>query len=306
MGDQQRGWLYGLLGVLAFSQTLPITRLTVLHLDPLLVGMGRVVVAALPALVLLLWLGSPRLTPSQWRRLLLTAVGVVITFPLLSALSLRELPAAQGAVLITLLPLATAVIARFRTHERPSAGFWVTALGGTAMVMIFALYQGSGALRSGDMLMLGAVLIGGLGYAEGGRLAAEIGGWRVICWALLLGLPVALGLVLWLAEWPTTAVPLSTWLGFGYLSLISQFLGFFAWYQGMALIGVARTSQLQLMMPFMALIGVALLLGEPLLPEYFLFAAAVMVMVMLNRRTRVERVDFVHSEILPAGGRCND
>ncbi len=293
-GAARRGLLFGLIGMLAFSQTLPATRLAVLHLDPLLVGLGRVCLAALPALLLLRLFPGPAPSWFQWRRLGLVSLGVVLAFPLLSAWGMRGLPAAHGAILIALLPLATAVAARFRAGERPSPLFWVTALAGTALVAGFALGQGGGALQPGDLALLAAIVMGGIGYAEGGRLAAEMGGWRVICRALVLGAPVALILVLATASLPAAPVPASAWLALAYLALVSQLLGFFAWYQGLALGGVARISQLQLLMPFFALLGAAVLLGEPMVAGDYLFAAAVSVVILLNRRTAV-----VHLEALP-------
>jgi drug/metabolite transporter (DMT)-like permease len=283
----RRGLIYGMLGVVGFSQTLTATRFAVQELDPVLVGLGRVCLAALPAALLLLLRPAAPLTRDQWWRLWLVAVGVVLLFPLLSAMAMEALPAAHGAVLVALLPLVTALMARLRGGERPSLWYWLTAAAGSLLVMGFALRNGGGALQMADLVMLLAIVGGGMGYAEGGALAREIGGWRVICWALLLGAPFALAGVWIMSDLPQQPVSPAAWLALLYVALISQLLGFFAWYQGLALGGVARISQLQLLMPFLTLLGAALLLNEQVDPDYFLFAAAVTAMVGLNRRSLV-------------------
>lgn len=289
LSDSIRGTVYGFIAMLAFSQTLTATRIAVLHLDPVLIGLGRVVLAALPAALLLLWDGRPRPTREQLCSLAMVSFGVTLVFPLLSAWGMERLPASHGAVLIALLPLSTAVAARFRTRERPSVEFWITALAGTLLVIGFALSQGAGSLRAGDIALLIAVLAGGLGYAEGGNLARQIGGWRVICWALVLSAPLALAAVLIFADFPVSGTPVSAWAALAYVAMISQFLGFFLWYQALAIGGVARVSQLQLMMPFFTLLGAWVLLGESqaLSLHYLLFAAAVVSIVALNRRAPI-------------------
>ncbi len=288
LGNREtRGLLLGFIGMLGFSQTLVATRIALTHLDPTLVGLGRVCVAALPAALFLVLYGSPRLNHRQWRSLAAVVLGVGLGFPLFSALSMRELSASAGSVLIAILPLVTAVVSRFISNERPSWGFWFTAFIGALLVASFALRQGDGQLPAGSISLLLAALLAGLGYAEGGRLAREIGGWRVICWGVVLAAPVALLIVVLFAELPTAAVPLSAYLSFAYVALISQLFGFFAWYQGLALAGISRVSQLQLLMPFLGLLGAALLLDEPLSLEYFLFAGAVISIVSLSRHMKV-------------------
>lgn len=289
LSDSTRGMVYGLIAMLAFSQTLTATRIAVQHLDPVLIGLGRVLLAALPAALLLLWDGRPRPTREQLFSLTLVCFGVTLVFPLLSAWGMGRLPASHGAVLIALLPLSTAVAARFRTRERPSVEFWITALAGTSLVIGFALTQGAGSLQAGDVALLVAVMAGGLGYAEGGALARQMGGWRVICWALVLSAPFAFGAVAVFAEFPVAETPLSVWAAFAYVAMVSQFLGFFLWYQALAIGGVARVSQLQLLMPFFTLLGAWVLLGEveALSLRYLLFAGMVVLLVALNRRAPI-------------------
>ncbi len=288
--EETQGLIYGLLGMLAFSLTLPATRLAVAYLDPLLVGAGRVCLAAIPAACFLYWdKNRPQLTPLHKKRLLMVSFWVAIAFPMLSAFGMELLPASHGAILFAVLPLATAVAATLLLGERPSFGFWLTALVGGSLVLVFALIQSGGTLQAGDLLLLLSVLAGALGYAEGGRLAAEIGGWRVICWAVIVGAPSSLLVVILFVNPVEAQVPFSAWMAFGYVAFISQLVGFFAWYKALALGGVAKVGQIQLLMPFFTLLGAFLLLDEALSLTYFLFAGAVVAAIVLNRKMPVAR-----------------
>lgn len=252
----------GGLGVLSFSITLPVTRIAVPLLGGTFVGLGRAVVAGILALLVLLIRREPLPARRHWFGLLLVAIGVVIGFPLFSALALQSLPASHGAVVVGLLPAATAVMAVLRAGERPSRGFWLSCIGGVLAVIIFAIIQGAGHPQPADLLLLLAVVFGALGYAEGGRLARELGGWRVICWALvLIGPFLVLPVIFSFHPDGNIAQPIP-WLGFAYVSVISMFLGFFAWYHGLAVGGVARIGQIQLLQPVLTLIWAALFLKE--------------------------------------------
>lgn len=256
------GLLMGTLGVLGFSLTLPATRAAVTELGGTVVGLGRAVVAALLAALLLLALRERPPARRYWPGLAVVALGVVVGFPLCSALALEHLPAAHGAVVVGLLPAATAIMAVLRADERPSIAFWLSSGVGVIAVLIFAAAQGAGRLQSADLLLFVAVLLAALGYAEGGRLSRELGGWRVICWALILAAPVIiLPVALAIGRHQGTAGT-SAWLGFAYVSSISMFLAFFAWYRGLALGGIARIGQIQLLQPVLTLVWSALLLGE--------------------------------------------
>jgi len=293
MGDDSRGLLLGLAGVAIFSLTLPFTRMAVAVFDPLLLTLGRALGAAVLAAC---WLRRARASlPSRADvpGLLVVAGGCVIGFPLLTSIALRSLPASHGAVLVGVLPLCTALYAALRGHERPSRGFWLLAALGALLVIVFALLQGGGSLHRADLLMLGAVVAAAAGYAEGGRLARRIGGPEVIGWALLLAAPpVALMLALSMDTGRVAhlaAAGLPAWLAFGYVTVFSMFVGFIFWYRGLALGGVARVGQVQLLQPFLSLAGAAVLLGEPLTPVNCAFALAIIGVVALGRRTRVTR-----------------
>jgi drug/metabolite transporter (DMT)-like permease len=252
----------GLLGVLGFSFTLPATRMAVEELDATFVGLGRAVVAAALAGALLVVLRERPPERRQLPRLALVALGVVVGFPLFTALALREVTAAEGAVIVGLTPAATAVMAVLRAGERPSRGFWLAAVCGLVAVLAFAASQGAGLPRGGDLLILAAVAAVAFGYAEGGALAREMGGWRVISWALVLSAPALLPVVAVSAAHGGLAADTDAWLGFAYVSVVSMFLAFFAWYAGLARGGVARIGQVQLSQPVLTLSWSALLLGE--------------------------------------------
>ena len=263
MDDKTRGWIDGLLGVVIFSGSLPATRVAVAEIDPLFLTAARAVIAGTLALGLLSVMRAPRPTRRDLAALALVAAGVVAGFPLLTAIALREITAAHSIVFIGLLPMATALFAVVRAGERPSRSFWAFAGLGAALVAVFALTRGAEGSLSGDLLMVAAVAVCGLGYAEGGRLSRTLGGWQVICWALVIALPAmaALGL----ATWPTDLAQVSArgWTGLAYVSLFSMLIGFVFWYRGLSLGGVAAVGQLQLLQPLMGLGLAAWLLGEP-------------------------------------------
>ncbi|HWI74547.1 MAG TPA: DMT family transporter [Baekduia sp.] len=281
------GLLLGALGVLGFSFSLPATRLAVADLDPWLVAFGRAVVAGTLSVMLLAATRAPWPTTSQWRTLALVALGVVAGFPLLTSLALHQLPASHGAVVVGMLPAATAVAAVLRAGERPSRAFWLASGAGLAAVVAFALTRGGGALHAADAELLGAIALCALGYAEGGRLSRELGGARTICWALVLSLPVTTVVAATaLAQNGAHAQP-DAWLGFAYLSLISMFLAFFAWYAGLARGGVAKIGQVQLAQPVLGLIWAALILGEDFGVSTVAASLVVLVCVVATQRTRV-------------------
>jgi len=287
--DETLGFAYGILGVAAFSLTLPATRLAVADLDPIIVALGRCAIAAIPAAALLLVARTRAPARADLGSLGLVIAGVIVGFPVLTAVAMREVPATHGAIVLGVLPLATALAAAIRGGERPSAGFWIAAIAGSALVVAYALWQGAGSLHLADLALLGAVVLGALGYAEGGRLARTMGAWQVICWALVLSLPLLAVPLAWaIAKHGVNASP-SAWAGFAYVALVSQFLGFFPWYKGLALGGVARVGQLQLLQPFLTLAASWALLGEQLTVPMLVFAAAVVATVAIGRRMPVAR-----------------
>jgi drug/metabolite transporter (DMT)-like permease len=282
--------LLGLVGVALFSLTLPFTKIAVAQLDPVFVALGRALGAAALAGAWLWWQRAPLPPRGALVPLALVAAGCIVGFPLLTSMALRALPASHGALLIGILPLATALYAALRGHERPSAGFWLAAVLGSGLVIGFALAQGGGHFQHADLLVFGAVAAAAVGYAEGGRLARSMGGPRVISWALVLAAPVVAPLLLWLSGPQLAAlgaVGARAWLAFAYVTVFSMFIGFFFWYRGLALGGVARVGQVQLVQPFLSLAGAALLLGERFTLSNLAFALAVAAVVFAGRRMQV-------------------
>jgi len=282
------GLIWGAVGVLAFSVSLPATRLAIAGgLPASLVGVGRAVVAGVLALATLALMRQPLPAPWLLPRLAVVAASVVLGFPLLTALALARVPAAHGIVVTGLLPAATAVMAVLGAKERPSLRFWLAALAGVACVLAFAAVQGAGQFEPADALLLAAVLLCGLGYAEGGALARELGGVQVICLASAIALPVSIALMV--AQLDTASLAGATpaaWAGFAYVSVISSFAGFFAWYRGLALGGVARVGQVQLAQPVLSLLWAWMLLGEAITLPMAATAAAVLACVVATQRAR--------------------
>jgi drug/metabolite transporter (DMT)-like permease len=289
MTPETRGMLLGAIGVAVFSLTLPFTRMAVADLHPVVVALGRAVIAALCAALLLWRMRAPLPTRQQWKALAITAIGVVIGFPLFSSLAMQTVPASHGAIVVGILPLTTALFGALRFGERPSVGFWLAALVGSGLVAWFALRQGGGQLHMADVALFIAVVAGAMGYAEGGKLAQTMGGQQVICWALILSLPVVLPITLWFAWTHGLHASAAAWTGFAYVSFGSMFIGFFFWYKGLALGGIARVGQVQLMQPFLTLLGAAVVLGETLELQTFLFALAIIAVVAIGRRMPVLR-----------------
>ncbi|WP_368498534.1 DMT family transporter [Herbiconiux sp. A18JL235] len=285
------GVIWGFAGVLAFSFTLPFTKIAVQTIDPLAVGAGRAVVAAALGAVVLAVTRSPLPARRLWPRILMVAAGVVVGFPFLTSFALQTAPASHGAVVIGLLPAATAVVAVLRGRERPSRLFWVASIAGAGAVIAFTVVEsgGFGGLHVSDLLLLGAVVAAGTGYAEGALLAREIGSWQVICWALLAASPVMLALTgVSVLQHPPAAPP-EGWLAFAYLAGVSMFLGFFAWYRGLAIGPIASIGQIQLVQPVLTLVWAALLLGEPLTVTTAVGALAVVACAALAVRSRIRR-----------------
>ncbi|WP_336080654.1 DMT family transporter [Thalassospira sp. CH_XMU1448-2] len=257
------GWLSGMMGIVIFSGSLPATRLAVMDFDPVFLTVARAAIAGCLALAILLVSKPVRPQKSQWTSLLVVAGGVVVGFPLLTALALEHISSARSIVFIGLLPLATAIFGMLRGGERPRPVFWLFSVLGSVLVAGFAAIGSEPGALSGDLYMLGAVIVCGLGYAEGGKLSRHLGGWQVICWALVISLVPMV--ILCGATLPdsTDAIGLSAWLGLGYVSLFSMLIGFFFWYRGLALGGIATVGQLQLLQPFMGLMLASMILAEP-------------------------------------------
>ncbi len=279
MDRTANGLLNGFIGVVIFSGSLPATRVAVADFDPIFLTVARAAIAGLLGLALLLALREKRPARADLVPLAVVALCVVVGFPLLTALALKHVTSAHSIVFIGLLPLATAIFGVLRGGERPQPAFWLFAILGSLCVVGFAWAQGIAASPVGDLLMLAAVIVCGLGYAEGARLSRHLGGWQVISWALVLSLPIMAGLSLATlpASFSQTGGP--AWLGLAYVSLFSMLIGFVFWYRGLAQGGIAAVGQLQLLQPFFGLALAGLLLGETVGWQMIATSAAVVLCV---------------------------
>ena len=281
-------WL-GFAGVAVFALTLPMTRLAVgtpdaPQLSGVFIAAGRAVVAGILSVLLLVATRARRPTRSQWKPLALTSLGVVFGFPLFTSIAMRHVHAVHASVIVGVLPLATAVVGALLHRQRPSPGFWICAVAGSGLVVAYALLQ-SGAglhLAPADALLLAAMACAAVGYGYGGRLSSQMRADHVICWALVMALPVtvpAAALTL-----PSHAIDASAWWAFGYVAVFSMWIGFFAWYRGLALGGTVRVSQVQLVQPFLSMLFAIPLLGESIDGLTMAFSLAVVATVFVGRR----------------------
>ena len=280
------GYVLGALGVFIFAMTLPMTRLAVgdsqhPQLSPFFVTVGRAAVAGLLSAAYLFVRRCPVPPRALWRTLALSAAGTVIGFPLGIAMALREVPSMHAAVVTGLLPLATAIAGAITTKKRHSLGFWLCAILGCALVIIFAHHQGGGRLVGADGWLLFSIISAAIGYVAGARASAQLPSPQVISWVLVGSLPLTLPFML--LFWPQGHIEAPAWIGFGYVSLFSMWIGFFAWYRGLVLGGVVRVSQVQLLQPFLALLLAAPILGERLDPLTLGFSLVILVVVAVGR-----------------------
>lgn len=280
------GWRDGLAGVVIFSGSLPATRVAVAApgFTPLFLTAARAAIAAGLGALLLAGLRSARPARGDLSSLLIVALGVVIGFPLLTALALQHMTSAHSIVFVGLLPLSTALFGVLRGGERPRPLFWVFSIAGSSAVVAFALAHDASASLRGDLLMVAAVLVCGLGYAEGGKLSRRLGGWQVICWSLLIALPSMLVLGITTAPSTWRGIGTSAWMGLAYVSVFSMLVGFVFWYRGLARGGIARVGQLQLLQPFLGLALAGLVLHEPVASTMIATGGVVVLCVGLARR----------------------
>ncbi|PEM20965.1 DMT family transporter [Bacillus wiedmannii] len=279
----RKGMLLGCIGVICFSLTLPATRTAVPYFGEAIVGLGRVVIAAI--IVGIIFIKNQEKIPNkdQMKSLWIVAIGAVLAFPLLSTYAMKSLPVSHGAIEVALLPLATAGFATWRGGEQLSKRYWIASIISTITVLLYAVYLGLGQLQLGDIALIAAVLILGLSYAEGGKLSKDLGSWKVIAWANLIGAPffiIPVGLSI---SSDMLQAPIEAWISLFYLAIISQFLAYIAWYGGMSLGGIAKVGQLQYLQPFLMIIFSVLFLGESITWLTIVLAFIVVICVIVGK-----------------------
>jgi len=286
LSREHLGLLLGFVGVAIFGGTLPATRIAVSAIDPLAMTALRTAIAGLCSLALLIVLRRPLPPRRLWPQLAIAMLCVSILFPFLMALGMQTVDASHGGVVLGILPIATALVAVAITHERPRPLFWVASLAGAGLVIGFALRQGGGAISAGDLFLFAAVAVSSIGYAFSGKLTSHMPGWEVISWVLVMALPISLPAAVLTMPADIGQIALNPWLALLYVALFSQWIGFFAWNAGMAMGGIARVSQVQLLQPFITFALAATFNDESITPQILLFAAAVVATVAISTRTR--------------------
>jgi drug/metabolite transporter (DMT)-like permease len=286
LSRERLGLLLGFVGMTIFGGTLPATRIAVSAIDPVAVTALRSAIAGLASLALLIVLRRPFPPRKLWLQLIVGTVCVGILFPFLTAFAVKTVDASHGGVVLGALPIATALVAVLITHERPKPLFWIASLAGAGLVVAFALRQGGGALSAGDLLLFAAVAVSAIGYAFLGRLTTQMPGWEVISWVLVIGLPISLPAAALTIPADLAQIAPKAWLALLYIALFSQWIGFFAWNAGLAMGGIARVSQVQLLQPFVTFALAAIFNGETITWQIVLFALAVVATVAISTRTR--------------------
>lgn len=286
LSRERLGLLLGFVGMAIFGGTLPATRIAVSAIDPLAMTALRTAIAGLCSLALLIVLRRPLPPRALWPQLAIAMLCVSILFPFLMALGVQTVDASHGGVVLGILPIATALVAVLITHERPRPMFWIASIAGAALVIAFALRQGGGTFSAGDLFLFAAVAVSAVGYAFSGRLTSRMPGWEVISWVLVMALPISLPAAALTMPADLGQIALKPWLALLYVALFSQWIGFFAWNAGMAMGGIARVSQVQLLQPFVTFALATFFNDETITLQILLFAAAVVATVAVSTRTR--------------------
>ena len=299
MSRERLGLLLGFVGMAIFGGTLPATRIAVSEIDPIALTSLRTAIAGLCSLVLLIALRRPLPPRALWFQLIVAMLCVSILFPFLMSLAMQTVDASHGGVVMGILPIATALVAVAITHERPRPIFWIASVVGAGLVVVFALRQGGGTLSTGDLLLFAAIIVSAIGYAFSGRLTSAMPGWEVISWVLVIALPISLPAVALTMPADITHIALKPTLALLYVAIFSQWIGFFAWNAGMAMGGIARVSQIQLLQPFITFALAAFFNGEDITLQVVLFATAVVATVAISTRTREQKAPLAQAQLVP-------
>lgn len=289
MNKETKGMLIGFIGILIFSLTLPVTKLAILSFNPYFIAFGRATLAGAVALAYLVVKHEPMLAKADIGKFVVIALGVVFGFPILTTVAMTHGSSSHGAVILGMMPLATTVIGVIRFGERPSLGFWVVSVLGAALVVVYALLKSSGSFTLVDILLVLGGICACIGYVEGGELSRKMNPRAVISWALVISLPFNIVFSYLTFNSAYFDAGIGAWTIFIYLSLFPMFLGFFFWYEGLAIGGIARVSQVQLIQPFCTLLAASILLGDSLTWMNLVFAVLVVSTVILGKQMLIKR-----------------
>ncbi len=289
MTKEVLAYFWGMLGVFGFGLTLPATKTAIPLFGVVTVGIGRAVLAGILGLILLIVTKSKIPTRRQIGELIIVALGVIFGFPLFSAYAMKYLPASHGAIVVAIIPLLTALFGNLLAGEKPSKSYWVAASIGSLAIAGYSITVSGGMLHVADLALLLAAIAAAIGYAQGAKLAREIGSWRTICYALAIVLPITIPVSIACLEFNPVPHPIAAWMGFFYVSFISMFLAFFAWYKGMSMGGIAKIGQLQLLQPFVTIVASAILFSEKLTASMSIVLAIVLLSVYFGQKSLVIR-----------------
>ena len=289
MNKETKGMLIGFIGILIFSLTLPVSKIAVLSFNPYFIAFGRATLAGLVALAYLLYKKEPIPSKVDFLKFVVIALGVVFGFPIFTTIAMIEGSSSHGAVILGMMPLATTVIGVIRFKERPSLGFWLVSLLGAALVVVYALLKSSGDFTYIDGLLVAGGICACVGYVEGGELSRKLNPRVVISGALVISLPITIVMSYFTFDMQYVDAGSMAWIILIYLSLFPMFIGFFFWYEGLAIGGIARVSQVQLIQPFCTLVAASILLGDPFTIINLVFAFLVVSTVILGKRMLVKR-----------------
>ena len=288
LSNETKGMLIGVIGITMFSLTLPFTQMAVKELSPFFVAFSRATIAGFCALILLI-LGKYKLpTKNQIKRLIIIAIGIVYGFPIFTSMAMTTLPSSHSGIVLGILPLTMSVLAAIRYKEKASLAYWITSIIGASLVITYAFIDNNGFLIKEDLWLLFAILFVSVGYSEGGNLSKEMGSIAVVSWALVLTLPFNIIATYFFYETSFSSVSLQALISLSYVGLFSMYIGFFFWYKGIAIGGISRVGQVQLIQPFLTIVAAFFLTNEKITFLNILFALMVLVVIIIGRKTKIE------------------
>ena len=285
---ETKGMLIGFVGISIFSLTLPFTQMAVYEMSPFFVAFARASIAGICALILLIFTKSKFPNKIQIRRLIIIVIGVIYGFPIFTSIAMKTLPSSHSGIVLGILPLAMSLFAAIKYKEKPSSSFWIISIFGTFIVISYTFMDNNGSLMIEDLWLLFAILFAAIGYSEGGKLAKEMGSIGVISWALVISLPINLFASYLFYEINYTSISFQAIISLTYVGLFSMFIGFFFWYKGIAIGGISRVGQVQLIQPFLTIVGAYFLTNEKITTLNILFAFMVLIVIIIGRKTKIQ------------------
>ena len=285
---ETKGMLIGFVGISIFSLTLPFTQMAVNEMSPFFVAFARASIAGICALILLIFTKSKFPNKIQIRRLIIIVIGVIYGFPIFTSIAMKTLPSSHSGIVLGILPLAMSLFAAIKYKEKPSSSFWMISIFGTFIVISYTFIDNNGSLMIEDLWLLFAILFAAIGYSEGGTLAKEMGSIGVISWALVISLPINLFASYLFYETHYSSISFQAIISLTYVGLFSMFIGFFFWYKGIAIGGISRVGQVQLIQPFLTIVGAYFLTNEKITTLNILFAFMVLIVIIIGRKTKIQ------------------